>query len=179
VIPAAAASKSGTPDMAPPAPFTARWSAFTLSIDDQSLTAFARRFLGAIPDLDDLTFRAIPGELSLTIVVRRFGVPLSARASLSQIRFKDGFLAFVVDSVDALSFIPIPDALIGFLVEKAPPGLLTYYKADRILVARLEPWLPPGLDVALDRAEFGDHEVRFVVTPGTFDVRGLLGKPRG
>ena len=174
----ASTAVSETPKADVPA-FTARWSAFTLSIDDRSLTAFAHRFLGAIPDLDDLTLRATPGELALTIVVRRFGVPLSARASLSQIRFKDGFLAFVLDSVDALSFIPIPDAIIGYLVEKAPPGLLTFYKNDRILVAHLGPWLPPGLDATLDRAEFGDGEVRFVVTPGSFDVRGLLGKPGG
>ena len=75
-----------------------------------------------IPDLKDLKIEVSPGELSATIVVHRFGVPLSARATLSQLRLKDGFLAFVLDKVQALSFIPIPDQLLTYLVQKAPPG---------------------------------------------------------
>lgn len=158
----------------PHPPYTARWGAWTLSLDEKSLTAFARRFVDAIPELDDLAVHVAPGELSVTIVVRRFGIPLSARASLSQIRFKDGFLAFVLESVDALSFIPIPDAIIGYLVEKAPPGLLTYYKTDRILVANLSGWLPTDLDLTLDRAEFEKHEVKLFFSPGEFDLSRIL-----
>ena len=155
-------------------PFTARWGEIAFAIDDKSLTAIARRAIGEIAELDDLTFRAAPGELSVTIVVKRFGVPLSARAQLSQIRFKDGFLAFVLDSVDALSFIPIPDAIVGFLIDKAPPGLLTYYKADRILVVNLTEWMPSGLDLTLDRAEFARGEVRLFFPPGRFDMSRIL-----
>jgi hypothetical protein len=150
----------------------------SLSLDEKTLTAVARQLAAEIPELDDLTVHASPGELSVTIVVKRFGVPLSARASLSQIRFKDGFLAFVVESVDALSFIPIPDAVIGLLVEKAPPGLLTYYKADRILVVNLNDRLPTGLEVTLDRAEFGRGEVTLFFTPGRFDLSRILSDRR-
>jgi hypothetical protein len=153
---------------------TARWSAFSLSLDEKTLTAGARQAAESIPELDDLKVHVAPGELTVTAVVRRFGVPLSARASLSQIRFKDGFLAFVVGSVDALSFIPIPDVLIGLFVEKAPPGLLTYYKADRILVVNVNEWLPSGLELALDRAEFGRGEVTFFLNPGRFDLSRIF-----
>ena len=45
---------------------------------------------------------------------------LSAKATLSQLRLKDGFLAFVLDKVQALSFIPIPDQLLSYVVQKAP-----------------------------------------------------------
>jgi len=170
--PAAAPSRKAEPP--PPPELTARWSAFSLSLDEKTLTAAARQSAESIPELDDLTVHVSPGELTVTAVVRRFGVPLSARASLSQIRFKDGFLAFVVGSVDALSFIPIPDVLIGMLVEKAPPGLLTYYKADRILVVNVNEWLPSGLEFALDRAEFGRGEVTFFLNPGRFDLSRVL-----
>jgi hypothetical protein len=171
-----AAAISRTPENEPVPDLTARWSALSFSLDEKALTTLARRMAAEIPELDDLSVHAAPGELSVTVVVRRFGVPLSARASLSQIRFKDGFLAFVVESVDALSFIPIPDALIGILVEKAPPGLLTYYKADRILVVNVNEWLPTGLDVTLDRAEFGRGEVTLFVAPGRFDLSRILGE---
>lgn len=176
---APAAVRSRTPENDPVPELTARWSALSFSLDETALTALARRMAAEIPELDDLAVHAEPGELSVTVVVRRFGVPLSARASLSQIRFKDGFLAFVVESVDALSFIPIPDALIGILVAKAPPGLLTYYKADRILVVNVNEWLPTGLDVTLDRAEFGRKEVTFHFTPGRFDLSRILSGPPG
>jgi len=156
--------------------YSAAWGEIYFAIDDRSLTVLARRAIGSIADLDDLTVRAAPGKLSVTIVVRRFGVPLSARAQLSQIRFKDGFLAFVLDSVDALSFIPIPDAILGYLIDKAPPGLLTYYKADRILVVNLSDRMPSGLDLTLDRAEFGRGEVRLFFPPGRFDMSRILGK---
>ena len=53
-----------------------------------------------------------------------------------------GFLAFVLDRVQALSFIPIPDQLLTYLVQKAPPGLLTWYGADRIMVVNLV-WVQP------------------------------------
>lgn len=170
--PAAASSRKNDP--APVPELTARWSAFSLSLDEKTLTAVARQAAESVPELDDLTVNVSPGELTVTVVVRRFGVPLSARASLSQIRFKDGFLAFVVESVDALSFIPIPDVVIGLLVEKAPPGLLTYYKADRILVVNVNEWLPSGLDVALDRAEFGRGEVTLFLNPGRLDLSRIL-----
>jgi hypothetical protein len=161
----------------PPLPaFTARWGPITLSIDEKTLTALARRVVDAIPELDDLSVEVARGELSITVVVRRFGVPLSARASISQVRFKDGFLAFVLDSVDALSFIPIPDAILGFLIEKAPPGLLTYYKTDHILVVNANAWLPSGFDLALDRAEFFRREVRLHIAQGQFDLSRILGK---
>jgi hypothetical protein len=151
----------------------------TLSVDEKTLTALAGRVVDTIPELDDLTVHAEAGELSVTIVVRRFGVPLSARAAISQIRFKDGFLAFVLESVDALSFIPIPDAILGFLVEKAPPGLMTYYKTDRILVVNLNDWLPSGLEVTLDRAEFAKREVKLFFAPGRFDLTRILGERLG
>ena len=81
-------------------------------------------------------------------------MPLSAQATLSQLRLKDGFLAFVLDRVQALSFIPIPDQLLTYLVERAPAGLLTWYRADRIMVVNLNDWMPPGIDLSLERTVF-------------------------
>jgi hypothetical protein len=155
--------------------YAARWGPLTLSLDEATLTAAARRLIGEIPELEDLTVHASPGELSISIVVRRFGVPLSARTALSQIRFKDGFLAFVLDRVEALSFIPIPDAILRFLVKRAPSGLMTYDAADRILVVDVRPWTPSGLDLTLDRAEFGRGEVTLFFRAGQFDLRRILG----
>jgi len=171
----APAPDSGSSETPPHPPYMARWGPLSLSLDEATLTALARRLIDAIPELDDLTVHAAPDELSVTIVVRRFGVPLSARASLSQIRFKDGFLAFVLESVAALSFIPIPDAGLRYLVEKAPPGLLTYDKADRILVVNANDWMPPGLDLTLDRAEIGRGQVTLKFSAGQFDLGRFLG----
>ena len=92
-----------------------RWSGLSLTFDEQTLNAIVHRLVDRIADLQDLKVRVTPGELGATLLVHRFGVPLSAKASLSQLRLKDGFLAFVLDKVQAL------------LVEKysLPPGDIT------------------------------------------------------
>ena len=176
--------KTETEEPAPPSPdvpagealptHCARWGALTVTLDDKTLTAIARKLVQEIPELVDLRVHVEREELAVTVAVRRFGVPLSARATLSQLRLKDGFLAFVLERVDALSFIPIPDALIGYIVEKAPRGLLTFYKEDHILVVNLNDWMPPGLDLTLDDAIFLDGEVRLKFGPGYFDLTEIL-----
>src|SRR5712691_10662911 len=124
-------------ELAPEEALSVRWSGLTLTFEEPTLNAIVRRLVERVPDLKDLRLEVSSGELAATLVVHRFGVPLSARATLSQLRLKDGFLAFVLDKVQALSFIPIPDQLLSYLVQKAPPGLLTYYSQDRIMVVNL------------------------------------------
>src|SRR5215470_9395124 len=154
--------------------FRVRWSGLAVSFDERTLNALVHRLVDRIPDLQDLRIRVSPGELSATLVVRRFGVPLSARASLSQLRLKDGFLAFVLDRVQALSFIPIPDQLLTYLVQKAPPGLLTWYRDDRIMVVNLNDWMPGGMDLSLERTEFAEGALTLHFATGSFDITALL-----
>jgi hypothetical protein len=103
-------------------------------------------------------------------------VPLSAKASLSQLRLKDGFLAFVLDKVQALSFIPIPDQIVTYLVQKAPAGLLTYYPEDRIVVVNLNDWMPPGVDLSLERTVFEEGALTMHLSPGSYDLTEILGE---
>jgi hypothetical protein len=144
--------------------FRVRWSGLSVSFDERTLNALVQ----------DLRIRVAPGELSATLVVRRFGVPLSARASLSQLRLKDGFLAFVLDRVQALSFIPIPDQLLTYLVQKAPAGLLTWFAEDRIMVVNLNDWMPPGADFSLERTVFEDGKLTLHLAPGSYDLTEAL-----
>src|SRR5262249_41978619 len=130
------------------------WSGLSLTFDEKTLNAIVGQLVERIPDLKDLKIQVAPGELAATAVIHRFGVPLSAKAILTQLRLKDGFLAFVLDRVQALSFIPIPDQLLTYLVQKAPAGLLTYYSADRIMVVNLNDWLPAGMDLSLEKTVF-------------------------
>jgi hypothetical protein len=58
---------------------------------------------------------------------------------------------------------------------RAPPGLLTYDKADRILVVNTNDWMPSGLDLTLDRAEIGRGEVTLRFSAGQFDLGRFLG----
>ena len=145
--------KHATAEALPPPPdesgHRVRWSGLSLIFDERTLNALVTQFVDRIPDLKDLRIAVTPGELAATVVVHRFGVALSAKATLSQLRLKDGFLAFVLDKVQALSFIPIPDQVLHYLVQKAPPGLLTYYPDDRIMVVNLNDWMPPGADFSL------------------------------
>jgi hypothetical protein len=150
------------------------WSGLTLTFRERTLNALVRRALEEIPELRDLSIELTPGELAATIVVHRFGVPLSARATASQLRLKDGFLAFVLDRVQALSFIPIPDQLLTYLVQKAPPGLLTYYPEDRIMVVNLNEWMPPGVDLSLERTQFQEGALTLHFAPGSYDLSGLM-----
>jgi hypothetical protein len=152
-----------------------RWSGLSLTFDERTLNAIVHRLVDRIPDLQDLEVRVSPGELSATLVVHRFGVPLSARASLSQLRLKDGFLAFVLDRVQALSFIPIPDQLLVYLVQKAPPGLLTWYRNDRIMVVNLNDWMPPGIDLSLERTEFEEAALTLHLAAGSYELTEVLG----
>ncbi len=151
-----------------------RWRGLALTFDETTLNRLVARLSESIPDLQDLKVHVRPGELSATLVVHRFGVPLSAKATLSQLRFKDGFLAFVLDKVQALSFIPIPDQLLSYLVQKAPPGLLTYYADDRIMVVNLSRWIPPGIDLSLERTVFEEGALTLQFGDGSYDLGPFL-----
>jgi hypothetical protein len=169
--------KAAAPNVAPSDDdrLKACWSDLSLTLDERTLNALVHRLVDRIPDLQDLKLRVSPGELSATLVVHRFGVPLSAKASLSQLRLKDGFLAFVLDKVQALSFIPIPDQLVTYLVQKAPPGLLTFYPEDRIMVVNLNDWMPPGVDLSLERTVFEEGALTMHFAPGSYDLTEILG----
>jgi len=151
-----------------------RWSGLTLTVGEQTLNALVRRLVEEVPELRELRIEVLPGELAASVVVHRFGVPLSAKATLSQLRLKDGFLAFVLDRVQALSFIPIPDQLLTYLVQKAPPGLFTYYREDRIMVVNLNAWMPAGFDLSLEKTAFEEGALTLHFAPGSFDLGPLL-----
>ncbi|MEP6992987.1 MAG: hypothetical protein ABI968_00605 [Acidobacteriota bacterium] len=169
---------AAAPQMTPPEDdrLKARWSGLSLTLDERTLNALVHRIVDRIDDLQDLKLQVSPGELSANLVVHRFGVPLSARASLSQLRLKDGFLAFVLDKVQALSFIPVPDQLVTYLVQKAPPGLLTFYPEDRIVVVNLNDWMPPGIDLSLERTVFEEGALSMQFAPGSYDLTEVLGE---
>jgi hypothetical protein len=160
----------------PPEPdgLRVRWRGLALTFDEATLNRLVGRLADRIPDLQNLEVHVHPGELSATLVVHRFGVPLSAKATLSQLRLKDGFLAFVLDKVQALSFIPIPDQLISYLVQKAPPALLTYYGDDRIMVVNLSQWMPPGIDLSLERTVFEAGALTLQFGDGSYDLEPFL-----
>ena len=154
--------------------YRARWSGLSLTFDEKTLNALVARLVERIEDLKDLRIEVSPGELAATLVVHRFGVPLFAKATLSQLRLKDGFLAFVLDKVQALSFIPIPDQLLSYLVAKAPAGLLTYYPQDRIMVVNLNDWMPPGVDLSLERTVFQRGALTLHFAAGSYDLTQVL-----
>ena len=154
-----------------------RWSGLSLIFDERTLNALVRQLVDRIPDLKDLRIAVTPGELAATVVVHRFGVALSAKATLSQLRLKDGFLAFVLDKVQALSFIPIPDQLLHYVVQKAPPGLLTFYPEDRIMVVNLNDWMPPGVDLSLERTLFEPGLLTLQFAAGSFDLSDVMRSP--
>jgi len=155
--------------------YCARWDGLALTLDERTLTAIVAARLSAASEIDEVAIRVKPRRFFVEITIRRMGVPISAKASLSQLRFKDGFLAFVLDEVEALAFIPVPDAVIEYFLDKTPPGLLTYYRNDRIMVINLNPWMPEGLDLTLDDADFLDGEVRLRFAGGHYDLSGLIG----
>jgi len=152
-----------------------RWSGLSLTFDEKTLNAIVGQLVEKIPDLKDVKIQVTPGELAATMVIHRFGMPLSAKAILTQLRLKDGFLAFVLDKVQALSFIPIPDQLLTYLVQKAPAGLLTYYPADRIMVVNLNDWLPAGMDLSLEKTVFEKEALTLQLASGSYDLSDLLG----
>ena len=154
--------------------FQVRWSGLSVTFDERTLNALVHRLVDRIPDLQDLSLSVANGELSANLTVHRFGVRLSARATLTQLRLKDGFLAFVLDKVQALSFIPIPDQLLAYLVQKAPRGLLTWYAEDRIMVVNLNDWMPPGIDLSLERTQFDPGALTLHFAPGSYDLAALL-----
>lgn len=155
------------------------WSGLSLTVRERTLNALVRRLVDEIPDLSDLRVEVTRGELAATAVIHRFGVPLSAKATLSQLRLKDGFLAFVLDRLQALSFIPIPDQLLTYLVQKAPPGLLTYFPDDRIMVVNLNAWMPPGFDLSLEKTAFEEGVLTLHFAPGSYDLGPLLERIAG
>jgi hypothetical protein len=162
----------------PPEPegLRVRWHALALTFDEATLNRLVARLVESIPDLQDVKIHVSPGELSASLAVHRFGVPLSAKATLSQLRLKDGFLAFVLDKVQALSFLPIPDQLLSYLVQKAPRGLLTYYADDHIMVVNLSSWMPPGIDLSLERTVFERGALTLEFGDGSYDLEQVLGE---
>lgn len=154
--------------------FRVRWRGLALIFDEPTLNRLVALLADRIPEVQDLKVHVTPGELAVTAVIHRFGVALSAKATLSQLRLKDGFLAFVLDKVQALSFIPIPDQLLSYLVQRAPRGLLTYYPDDRIMVVNLSPWMPPGIDLSLERTVFAEGALTLEFGDGSYDLEPLL-----
>ena len=154
--------------------FRVRWRGLALIFDEPTLNRLVALLAERIPEVQDLKVHVTPGELAVTAVIHRFGVALSAKATLSQLRLKDGFLAFVLDKVQALSFIPIPEQLLSYLVQKAPRGLLTYYPEDRIMVVNLSPWMPPGIDLSLERTVFAEGALTLEFGDGSYDLEPLL-----
>jgi hypothetical protein len=59
-------------------------------------------------------------------------------------------------------------------VQKAPRGLLTYYPDDRIMVVNLSPWMPPGIDLSLERTVFEDGALTLEFGDGSYDLESLL-----
>ena len=153
---------------------SARWDPVVIRMDAETLTAIARKVLAGVPAINGVAVNLAPGELSLSLTVRRFGVPLSARAVLSQIRLREGMLAFVLERAQALSFLPVPDSVVAAVVERARPGLVTFYRADRILVVNLADWMPPGLDLSLDSVEITSEEAVFHFAPGAMNLAEIL-----
>jgi hypothetical protein len=162
------------PPPAEPEEYRVRWSGLSLTLDERTLNALVRVIVERIPDLKDLKIEVSPGELAATVSVSRFGVPLSAKATLSQLRLKDGFLAFVLGKVQALSFIPIPEQLLTYLAQKAPAGLLSYYPEDRIMVVNLTDWMPPGMDLSLERTLFEEGALTLQFASGSYDLSPLI-----
>ena len=156
-----------------------RWRGLALIFDEPTLNRLVALLAERIPEIEDLKVHVTPGELAVTAMIHRFGVPLSAKAILSQLRLKDGFLAFVLDKVQALSFIPIPDQLLSYLVQRAPRGLLTYYPDDRIMVVNLAPWMPPGIDLSLERTVFAEGALTLEFGDGSYDLGLVLGDVPG
>jgi hypothetical protein len=174
-VPPQVAAKPVPPELSESEGYRVRWSGLSLTFDEKTLNALVGQLVDKIPDLKGLEIQVSPGELAATLVVHRFGVPLSAKATLSQLRLKDGFLAFVLEKVQALSFIPIPDQLLTYLVQKAPRGLLTYYPADRIMVVNLNDWLPAGMDLSLEKTIFEKGALTLQFASGSYDLSDLLG----
>lgn len=157
-----------------PEGFQVRWSGLSVTFDERTLNALVHKLVDRLEDLQDLRVSVANGQLTADLTVHRFGVRLSARATLTQLRLKDGFLAFVLDKVQALSFIPIPDQLLSYLVQKAPAGLLTWYPEDRIMVVNLADWMPPGIDLSLERTQFDPGALTLHFAPGSYDLSELL-----
>jgi hypothetical protein len=176
--------KEATAANLPPVPtepdgYRVRWSGLSLTFDERTLNALVRLIVDRIPDLKDLKIQVSPGELAATLSVSRFGVPLSAKAVLSQLRLKDGFLAFVLGKVQALSFIPIPEQLLTYLVQKAPRGLLSYFPDDRIMVVNLNDWMPPGVDLSLERTIFETGALTLQFASGSYDLTDVIQSAEG
>ena len=76
--------------------------------------------------------------------------------------------------MQALSFLPIPDQILSYLVQKAPRGLLTWYAEDRIMVVNLADWMPPGIDLSLERTQFDPGALTLHFAPGSYDLAALL-----
>ena len=156
------------------AAIAARWDPVTVRLDAPTLTSIARKVAEGIPGISGVTVHLSPGEMAVSLTVKRYGVGLSARAILSKMRFRDGLLAFILERPQALSFLPVPESVVAALVERARPGLVTYYREDRILVVNLADWMPPGLDVALESVEILAGEAVFHFAPGSMDLTEIL-----
>ena len=71
------------------------------------------------------------------------------------------------------------DAFLHYLVAKAPPGLLTYYPEDHIMVVNLNDWMPPGIDLSLERTLFEPGQLTLQFASGSYDLADFLRSPAG
>lgn len=164
-------------DVAPPPvdlpSLTLRWEGLVVVLDATTLNTVLRRATRRIPEIRSTLIEPENGRLGITLKVKK-GVPVTLRAHLASLRFKDGFLGFRIEDLTAYGFVPIPDWVIRRIVDHQPPGRAFYYPDGRVVVIHLGSLLPPELSIQIREVVCEHGEMRFIFGPSQYRLDRLV-----
>jgi hypothetical protein len=159
-----------TPDL--PA-LTVRWEGLVVAIDATTLNTFARQLIRNVPEVREVLIDPEDGRLRIIVRVKK-GIPVAFRGEIRDMRVKDGYLGFAIADLRVFRRVPIPNWVVGKIVDMQPPGRAFFYPEDRIVVVDLNGILPPELSVQVKDVVCENGEMRFVFGPSQYRLDKLL-----
>jgi hypothetical protein len=165
------------PQLAPPPvdlpSLTVRWEGLVVAIDATTLNAIARKAIRNVPAIDEILVEPENGRLGLTVRVRK-GIRVLFKSHLESLRFKDGFLGFVIADLTVFGFVPIPNWVLRRIVDRQPPGRAFFYPKERVVVIHLGPFLPMELSVHVREVVCENGEMRFLFGPCQYRLERFI-----
>jgi hypothetical protein len=165
------------PAVLPPSPdlpaLTVRWEGLVVAIDATTLNTLARQAIRNVPEVREVVIDPEDGRLRITVRVKK-GIPVAFRGEIRDLRVKDGYLGFAIADLRVFRRVPIPNWVVGKIVDMQPPGRAFFYPDERIVVVDLSGILPPELSVQVKDVVCENGEMRFVFGPSQYRLDKLL-----
>lgn len=150
-----------------------RWEGLVVAVDAHTLNTLLRKAIRGARGIKEILVEPDDGRLGVTVRVRK-GISVPFRGHLDSLRFKDGFLGFLLADLTAFGFLPIPHSVVRRIIDRLPKGRILYYPEERVIVLNLNSLLPQELSVQIQEVQCENGEIRIVFGPSQYRLDRLI-----